>query len=139
MARYRYWSIARDSDGDVIDNALIQVYTAGPVVATIYGTEAGGAVDYVTSNTTGYFEFWVDTDDGYDYSTRFTLLITAAGGLVGSYPNISFIPNTKDFANPITMTDLPIFGNNADAIWGGLTVGRLYRTGGDPDYVCVVH
>ncbi len=35
--------------------------------------------------------------------------------------------------------DLPVYANNAAAIAGGLTVGALYRTGGNPDTVCVVH
>lgn len=34
---------------------------------------------------------------------------------------------------------LPVYANNAAAISGGLTAGKLYRTGGDPDPVCVVH
>jgi hypothetical protein len=34
---------------------------------------------------------------------------------------------------------LPVFANNAAAIAGGLTTGRFYRTGTDPDPVCVVH
>lgn len=35
--------------------------------------------------------------------------------------------------------DLLIFENNAAAIGGGLLAGDFYRTGGDPDLVCVVH
>jgi hypothetical protein len=34
---------------------------------------------------------------------------------------------------------LPVHANNAAAIAGGLTAGKYYRTGGDPDLVCVVH
>lgn len=34
---------------------------------------------------------------------------------------------------------LPVYVNNAAAIAGGLAAGRFYRTGGDPDAVCVVH
>jgi hypothetical protein len=34
---------------------------------------------------------------------------------------------------------LPVFTNNAAAISGGLVAGNLYRTGGDPDLVAVVH
>ena len=34
---------------------------------------------------------------------------------------------------------LPVYANNAAAISGGLTAGMNYRTGGDPDLVCVVH
>lgn len=48
--------------------------------------------------------------------------------------------------NRITVSDtgigvfaLPIYANNAAAIAGGLSAGHLYRTGADPDVVCVVH
>ena len=34
---------------------------------------------------------------------------------------------------------LTTYANNAAAISGGLAVGDLYRTNGDPDTVCVVH
>ena len=36
-------------------------------------------------------------------------------------------------------TNLQIYANNAAAIAGGLVVGDFYRTGADPDVVCVVH
>lgn len=35
--------------------------------------------------------------------------------------------------------DLPIYANNAAAVAGGLSKGDRYRTGADPDHVCVVH
>lgn len=34
---------------------------------------------------------------------------------------------------------LPIYANNAAALAGGLVAGDFYRTGADPDHVCVVH
>lgn len=34
---------------------------------------------------------------------------------------------------------LSIYANNAAALAGGLGVGAFYRSGGDPDIVCVVH
>ena len=37
------------------------------------------------------------------------------------------------------MFGVPVYANNAAAIAGGLTYGQFYRTGGDPDPVCVVH
>jgi hypothetical protein len=40
---------------------------------------------------------------------------------------------------PPVLIDLPIHSDNLDAIGGGLNVGDFYRTGGDPDLVCVVH
>jgi hypothetical protein len=34
---------------------------------------------------------------------------------------------------------LPVYASNAAALAGGLVVGSYYRTGADPDHVCVVH
>jgi hypothetical protein len=34
---------------------------------------------------------------------------------------------------------IPVYANNLAATTDGLTVGAFYRTGGDPDSVCVVH
>jgi len=41
--------------------------------------------------------------------------------------------------SPLQVVGLPVYANNAAAIAGGLTAGAFYRTGGDPDPVCVVH
>ena len=37
-----------------------------------------------------------------------------------------------------TLKSLPVYANNAAAITGGLAIGDLYRTGADPDFICVV-
>lgn len=37
------------------------------------------------------------------------------------------------------INSLPIYADNAAALLGGLTANNLYRTGADPDVVCVVH
>jgi hypothetical protein len=34
---------------------------------------------------------------------------------------------------------IPVYANNAAATAGGLIPGMLYRTGGDPDQLCIVH
>ncbi len=39
----------------------------------------------------------------------------------------------------LQVVGLPVYANNAAALAGGLTVGAFYRTGADPDVVCVVH
>lgn len=39
----------------------------------------------------------------------------------------------------LRITTLQVFANNAAALGGGLVAGDLYRTGADPDVVCVVH
>jgi hypothetical protein len=40
---------------------------------------------------------------------------------------------------PLHVVGLVVYANNAAAITGGLTAGAFYRTGADPDVVCVVH
>jgi hypothetical protein len=37
------------------------------------------------------------------------------------------------------ITNLQAYADNAQAVGGGLKVGDFYRTGGNPDLVCVVH
>jgi hypothetical protein len=39
----------------------------------------------------------------------------------------------------VQLSQLSIYANNAAAVSGGLASGDLYRTGGDPDLICVVH
>lgn len=57
------------------------------------------------------------------------IAITSVGGVI-----------TLNGGTPLTTPlTLLIFANNAAAITGGLAVGDLYRTGADPDVVCVVH
>jgi hypothetical protein len=37
------------------------------------------------------------------------------------------------------ISSIPVYANNAAAVTGGLTAGRLYRSGGDPDHLMIVH
>ena len=46
---------------------------------------------------------------------------------------------TEDPKSKLHVVGIPAFANNAAAIAGGLTPGAFYRTGGDPDVLCVVH
>lgn len=39
----------------------------------------------------------------------------------------------------VSLSSIPAYTNNAAAVSGGLAVGRVYRTGADPDVLCVVH
>lgn len=47
--------------------------------------------------------------------------------------------NSTIVRTPGLFDRLPVYANNASAIAGGLQPGALYRTGGDPDVVGVVH
>jgi len=46
---------------------------------------------------------------------------------------------TKDGRISFTISGIPVYANNAAARAGGLTPGMLYRTGGDPDVLAIVH
>lgn len=88
--------------------------------------------DFSNANTATYSFLGNDTNPssavtenrwfGPNFANQFTSL---AGG--------------ASIAYPASITSLPIYADNAAAILGGLTVGDLYRTGADPDPVCVVH
>jgi hypothetical protein len=58
------------------------------------------------------------------------MVITSTGkvGIGDSSPN-----------SPLAVVGLPVYANNAAAIAGGLAAGDFYRSGGDPDLVCVTH
>lgn len=47
--------------------------------------------------------------------------------------------NNRLLANRINAAGIPIFSNNAAAKAGGLVTGDCYRTGADPDPLCIVH
>jgi hypothetical protein len=64
------------------------------------------------------------------------------GGALGIYLNPlggNVGVGTSDPKSKLHVVGLPQYANNAAAIAGGLTAGAFYRTGGDPDAVCVVH
>lgn len=62
----------------------------------------------------------------------YSLYVKAANGHVAVNSNTA----TSGIFN---VTGLSVFANNAAAIAGSLTAGAFYRTGADPDVVCVVH
>ncbi len=60
-----------------------------------------------------------------------TVMSLTAGGNLGIGTTS---PNSR-----LAVVGLLIYANNAAALVGGLVVGDFYRSGGDPDLVCVVH
>jgi hypothetical protein len=60
---------------------------------------------------------------------------------LGGAGGVSKISTAGALLTPkVTFSALPpVYANNAAAIAGGLIAGDIYRTGGDPDTICVVH
>jgi hypothetical protein len=50
----------------------------------------------------------------------------------------TWLKGTVHLAN-LNISSLAVYANNAAALLGSLVAGDLYRTGGDPDVVCIVH
>ena len=94
-----------------------------------------------TTNTAGSEKFGVRIRNTGNWvgagSTNYGLYIeepTGGTNNVGAYIDSSIVVNEN-----VSFPGLSAYANNAAAIAGGLVVGDLYRTGGDPDVVCVVH
>jgi hypothetical protein len=98
------------------------------------------------------------TDSGDRYNERASLTYADATGsylrlfddsnnqnvLIRSYGDSFFLGGKIGIGimsptSPLQVVGLPVYANNAAAVAGGLTPGAFYRTGGDPDQVCVVH
>lgn len=94
------------------------------IYSNIYGIGVqSGLMQIITSGDLGL---------GNGTSSSFTQWMTLkSGGNVGIN---CLLPTSK-----LQVVGLPVYANNAAAIAGGLTVGAFYRTGADPDPVCVVH
>lgn len=56
--------------------------------------------------------------------------------VITSLPWIAFF---QGLVSVDTIRLLPTYANNTAAVAGGLKVGQMYRTGADPDLICVVH
>jgi hypothetical protein len=67
----------------------------------------------------------------------YMLTVNSAAMVVSGNGNVGI--GTSNPTSKLQIIGLPVYANNAAAITGGLTAGALYRTGGDPDVVCVVH
>ena len=73
--------------------------------------------------------------------TYFHTVITSAGADDGLYridPDVN--PGNKQWQiSNICPGELSAYSTNAEAISGGLSSGEMYRTGNDPDVICIVH
>lgn len=112
-----------------IPGATVTVYLAGTTnLATIFldnNTIPTPLANPFVANNNGTWFFYV-TNGRYD-------IVFSGGGLAAPF-TLSDV-QAFDYNQII----LSVFANNAAALAGGLVPGQLYRTGSDPDNVCIVH
>jgi len=92
------------------------------------GFSASAEEDWTAGSWPTFFAFQTTAPNSTTRTER--LRITGSG-------NVGI--GTSAPTSPLQVVNLPVYTNNADAVAGGLTAGAFYRTGGDPDLVCVVH
>jgi hypothetical protein len=111
----------------------------GNLVLTQYGPNQGGqeyagvSLDGISILETSGTNFMISYDLGavvFVNGNAETMRLTHAGLLGIGTPT----PTSK-----LHVIGLAVHANNAAALAGGLTAGAFYRTGADPDPVCVVH
>lgn len=106
MGRYIYQGQFCDLSGNAVTDGTISVYLAGTTtLATIYTASTGGIADAdsaVTSDSKGYFFFYVDEDD-YIHTQKFKITLSnpKLAFLSKTYDNIQIFPD--DVANVTTV------------------------------------
>jgi len=111
------------------------------------GTGSTGASLQLKDSAQNYL-FSFEGHGGFRYWARNlykpTFIVTNAGEMQAIGPGNSYFTGnlgigTTTPTSKLQVVGLTVYASNATAITGGLTVGAFYRTGGDPDLVCVVH
>jgi hypothetical protein len=125
-----------------------------PINTKVANSTAGGTYPYCFGNYIQIPADWTKvsgviggTNDTGTYSdilfppgTAFIKLFMYLNyGSGSNQMNISAVSLTEITSENIFSGGLPAYANNAAAIAAGLVAGKLYRTGGDPDQICIVH
>jgi hypothetical protein len=109
---------------------------AGAIAKVVPGTgieieSPAGLVTYITGNGASG-TVMVGVGGGVEITGVTSITITSNTGAI--------VLTSAAAPNPLySIANLPIFADNAAALAGGLVAGNLYRTGADPDTICVVH
>lgn len=135
--------------------ARFSVYNATTASATVLAAHARGTIASPTTLATGDFvgSFIMEGYDGANYQLNAAVSSQVVGAVsAGVVPtDLLFFTsptNSAGLAEQLRITSAgkvklgtlpPVFASNALAVAGGLAVGTLYRTGADPDPICIVH
>lgn len=121
----------------------VAMASATPICRLLAGTsdgtsniQAGAIICYTETEFTptarnACWKFFLTSGSSSAYAEKMQL--TSAGKLaIGTGA-----PPTSGLQ--ILLANIPVYANNAAAVAGGLTAGAFYRTGADPDPICIVH
>lgn len=135
-------------DGNAAQVWWLERHTTAGTAGNNLTVQAGGATVGATDKDGGTLVLNGGLSTGTGKS-RVYLCAAAPGGagtgdrapvIVGRLTSVGLSINTgADPVAPFEVAGLTIYANNAAAVAGGLGVGAFYRTGADPDPVCVVH
>lgn len=112
---------AQGSDVIPIDRAGANFSITAASIAKLAGVPSQPNA-LVKADSDGTFSASNATDDGSTFAL-----------------NSNFINLLAQITYKLATAAVPVFANNAGAIGGGLVAGNLYRTGADPDQLCIVH
>lgn len=118
MARYPYFGVTRDQGGKLLPNATVSVYLTGTSTpASIYAASSGGAIiNSVTSDSTGYYIFWVDTAI-YSSAQYFKLIVSATNYQSKTYDPIIVTPNPASLGSVTDpWVDVRAYGAKGDGV-----------------------
>jgi hypothetical protein len=110
--RVKYWSYLLNDEGQPIENANIYVYEAGTLNSVyVYTSESGSTytntVPQTTTNSDGYFEFWIadnNESNGYSRSQKFRIKWFKANITEGDIDNVSILPMGTGYYSETTTT-----------------------------------
>ncbi len=105
MARVHYWQFLLNEEGIPVPAADITIYLANTESpAYVYTAESGGTatltVPQATTDSNGYFEFWIgDSDEttGYSVPQKFKIAWDKTGVAEGWIDNLDILPNAPRY------------------------------------------
>jgi hypothetical protein len=119
-------------NGSGVANQIFGTQSLIGVTATGTITDArafDARVSIVSGTVTNGYGLYVGTVNA---TNKWSIYATDA--TAPSYFAAKVIANSR-----LKIGDVPVYADNAAAITGGLSAGDTYRTGADPDLLCIVH
>ena len=142
MSRNHYWSYLCSEEGNPINGAEISIQLYGTSVAAyiytqITGGSATNSVPQVTTNSEGFFEFWVgdqDEESGYATTQHFTIKWSKPGIIDDGQIEdivIYIVPDAVDETDSSSTTKNKLVSNYLAYYWSNkANIVTLEVTGG---------